>query len=308
MDSEDSTECRRLLANIRARSRPVAGGSGGMGRYEMHDTYLYFELGVVLNKVCSKAGVPDEQKYEYIRRATKNLKKEFGLLDATHVFKSSVSFVDAFGDLDHFKHVSTVCGNTMKRIEAGEHIFSKYNPLGISKRDLEEFEAKLLSGTLTYKEMQRACTELRRRYEGKDAELDYAGAFHSFETVMERVDESLDGTAKLRKRLRDRTTNLSTPLRYLLQLLAREDIFRKQMKKNQSKIPSSVRATDPDFSQLYAQLRQFTSGSREARDRLRKKINPYEMGQLQNKIRATESEENYEEYKHTQEILEKIQL
>lgn len=307
MGASDLSECRRILGEIKNRQTPVAGGSGGTGRYEMHDTFLYFELGVVLDNICKKAQIPNEKKLEYVRQITKDLKKEYDLHDTTHVFTSSLNFVSSFRDLDYFKHVSKVCGDTMKRIEAAELIFAKDNPAKISNKDLRDFEQRLLSGELTYKEMQKACTELRRKYEGSDADIDYSAAFHSFEAVMDCVDTALNGNAKTREKLRKETSEISTPVRYLLQLLAREDIFQKKIQEYKRKLPP-ITSRSLEFSELYKHLRGFLSASKMARDRLRKKINPYDMGQLQNKIRAAESEENYEDFKKTQEIFEKLQL
>lgn len=292
--------------------KPVAGGSLGTGRYEMRDTLLYFKLGQVLDEFIKNLGIEEDQKMEFVRRTTADLRKEFDLHEKTNIFTQSVRFLDAFKSEEYFKEISKLCKDSFNQLREVEMILAKDNPLNISPEDIENFKKQLASKKLTYKQMRELCNIIKYKYGQYKLRIDYTELQDAFESVDTVVGDALDGNIADRTKLRKKLGGESfiKRLRFLLALLARETVFKSQFAKYKDELEkvSFPRDTNANFVRLYSNMLQFTAGDERDRNILSKNITPFEMGHLNTMLKALENEIQYREYKSTQEIFKNIKI
>ncbi len=305
-------ECRPILSHIKKKMQIVTGGSQGTGRYLMRDTKLYFRLGQILNRYATNNAVLEEQKMDFVRRATADLLKEFRLHEKTNIFVQSMNFVDSFKDEEYFNEVSKLCKHSFNQIREVQTILAKDNPLGVTKEDLDSFKRQLSSRKLTYKQMRELCNMIRYKYGQYKLRVDYLELEDNFESIDTDIRNAIRDTTEDRSKLRMKLGGESfiKRLRYLLTLLARENVFALQFAKHKEELKavSFPKSTHHDFVRLYTTLLQFTNADERDRNSLRKHIKPYDMGQMHSMLKALENETQYREYKSTQEIFENIQI
>ena len=305
----DLSECRKILYEIHEKRRPVSGGSGRRPRYEMRKTVLYFKLGrVLLSLLDAYDGGPDNRSALLAKMIAK-LQEEFD--DSKNIFRWSIRFVRAFQDEEYLNEVSRLCNHSFGQLREVVEILGRDNPLGISQKDLRSFK-RGLTREITYEEMRNLCMKLKAKYVAEwKYQIDSADLQDLFDRVFRRIQEIVDtNRPALRAKWRDKLSlETITIFRHLLLLLSREATYQsvsKQKPEILSAINKRSKTQDEEMSELYEILLKFLKGGYSARERLRKIIQPIEMGRFQTMLKALISEEDYASFRKTEDLMRRI--
>ena len=213
---------RQIVKKIHKKRRTISGGTGKKSRYEMRDTYLYYELGKSILEIATKNGYQGEDKQNLISQTGSILQKEFD--DNENIARWSVRFAESFGGKE-FKEISKLCRNSLGQLREITDILDKRNPLEIKNEEIKTFKKEYAS-LETYDERRKLCTKLKRKYSQGGVDIDFVELQENFDFTDRIARNVRDGTADDRKKLRESLgSQLIQNLRYLFMLISRESTF-----------------------------------------------------------------------------------
>lgn len=299
--------CRTLILEMQGKRRPVSGGSGEKGRYEMRESHLYFDLGEALLEASGPGS--EERRTAALIGIIGKLAGEFG--ENPGLLRACVRFVEAFRTRQVFDEAAALCHQSLGQLREAVEILAADNPLGISEEDILKFRKQLGRAGITYEEVRTLSTDLKIKYRGKDeGSVDYAALQDSFSAVVDKVNLALAGGPSAREELRGTIGESLDSLRYLLMLMARESVFEES--RTRRSVISVARAPpaskDADLSVLQKGLSEHIDLGPRARDRLRRFVTPTEMGRLQAMLKALMSEEEYGKYNMIAELQKGLEI
>jgi hypothetical protein len=307
----DQVEIKNILLEIFSNQIPISGGGKNKKpSFYLRKPELYWNLGVSLKKAAENSNVPEEQRRDWILKSTRKLEDEIlgGKKDENQrTCVLAYNYVYELEDKDHFMFVADMAGHKFKQfrrkwLDYIYRIFSKKNPtLPDAKR--KQLSKKLLEKKYTHEQYNQILKEFRGKSKVSWSELEDA-----FLQLNTEVEESLESDEEKRRLFRESMTpQLIEQLRYLLQLLKIEDenTYNKIYNDNKSKFSKKIKTDLPSANTLVENLKNCIKDP-ELRKKLLRVMNPYEMGQLQTKLRSLESQENYQQYIETKDTFRNI--
>ena len=180
--------------------------------------------------------------------------------------------------------------------------FLKNVLLHILRQKKKKLAETLLKQPYTHDEINKILSEFRGK---KKISSEFGEAVS---IIRDDIDKSINGNKDDRKKLREKIgLKMIDNLRSLLQLLQMKNpqIYNSTYDAIKKEISTTTKTKYDSAKILFEDLRR---GARDEdiRKKIEKNFNTYQMGKLQNELRAVETEVNFDEYKDTQNKLESM--
>jgi len=314
-----------------------------LGNFDMRNSHLYWELGVLVKQFINSYKVSDEKIIDFIDTKLREIEKKIrhaGKRKGKESFDSWFTenkqtkkikppeelwvqlcweFVDQYQDEERWNLVAELSGNkfqdkegntlfTRKFAEDLLPYFSKKEPI----QNAEELQLRFI------KEISRFEKKPHRESEwepiiseifGKP-KIELMNAIINFDSIKSEVNEAIEeksGTAKHRSDLLESIQiNELELLRKLLRLISitDENKFQKRVK-DLGKLPSTIKTKHVAAKDLYKIL-FFLIKDMDSRHKFLHRRSSYDLSMLNTKLKAISGEEYYQEYLEAQKLRQEL--
>jgi len=303
----ETLRIKNLIKKIQEKSTTLSGGSGEKVRYVMYEPDLYWKLGEVIEELMNNLEVPENERFSWIDENLRSLEEQ--IWPGHHPSKMSYKFKYHFIDKERFNTVKKISGDKFKQFRAKRA--SDYLCLNFSKR----------KPTATPEQQEQLIKELAKKNFSHDEFLSVKQQIlgitkipsieieENYEKFFDLIQNAINGDSNSRNDFREKlgTGNIK-PITWLLQLLREtnnqkfEKMYKSQVK---SVIQKNFHSKYPFVDSLYKQLRSCL-GESEKLSILHTVIQPSQMSEMNSKLKAIKSEDDFQEYRNRKEALKKI--
>jgi len=301
------SKIEEILKQIKQEQEPISGGSGKVERYSMRKPELYWELGLAVKEEAEKTNIPKEQRREWARRKFEKLdKKFFGKVREKPICFISYEFYNEFQNKEHFLKVANAAGHKFgklrrKRIEDLQSVLSLREPT-ISKKKQQQLIEKLCERDYTRAEF----LDIKSKIQGKES-IPWSNFREAYYNLTQDVEMAITGDEKVRKELRTLIgMNSIDQIRYLTQLVKMTNVSHLEEAIKKVKSTLSKKGTDKPPAGVLLTVLKKCYKEKKLREKLLRQINPYELSELQTKLRAIQNEDSFDEYQERQESINKM--
>ena len=312
----DQEKLNYFLNELKKLGKEMSGGNKDKLRpsYVLRDPDFYWNFGKFLVEQAQQ--IDEEQRYRWICRQTKNLEKEIlGPTKDDWLVPKIYTWVDELQDKDHFMYVANLAGHKfgsfrIKVLEYIYDIYSKKNPSQYSESKKNKLAEQLLEKKLGHRG-EGGVNDILREFRGKTETAIGYGVKNSFNTLSSKVEDAVEnGTPEDRESLKNEIgKNMIDKLRTYLQILplGESSLFEEMVSEYKTQLGRKISTKNDDAKKLDEVFGRCIK-DKDAKMRLMKLINSYEMGETNTFLNAIESEPNYQEWKRTKENFEQMMV
>ena len=297
------------IQNLIKKIRDKAEYTPGLGdSYVMREPDLYWKLGEVLEELFEKNNIPKDERIMYITNNLTKVEKEIWSRSGVGLSQKSYKIKYDFIDKERFDTVKMIAGHKFKnfRIKRVEYLlknFSKRKPTATEEQQKEMikvFSKKDFGHDDFLKEKQKILGVFK---------IDQPKIQEYYDQIIKLVQNAFDGDQNQREELRKSVgLDYFEPIRWLLQLVkeANPTKFEIMYKRNvKSKIQKNYKSKHKFLDSFYVELRSCL-GDFEKITLLHDIIPPNELSDLNSKLKALQTEENFATYNLRKQELKNI--
>lgn len=297
------------IQNLIKKIRDKAEYTPGLGdSYVMREPDLYWKLGEVLEELFEKNNIPKDDRIIHITENLTKVEEEIWPRSGVGLSQKSYKIKYHFIDKERFDTVKMIAGHKfknfrIKRVEYLLHNFSKRKPTATEEQQkvmIKVFSKKDFGHDDFLKEKQKILGVFK---------IDQPKIQEYHEQIIKLVQNAFDGDPNQREELRKSVgLDYFEPIRWLLQLVkeANPTKFEIMYKRNvKSKIQKNYKSKHKFLDSFYVELRSCLGDFEKIR-LLHDIIQPNELSDLNSKLKALQTEENFKTYNLRKEELKNI--
>ena len=297
------------IKNLIKKIRDKAEYPPGLGdSYIMREPDLYWKLGEVLEELFEKNNIPKDKRIMHITENLTKVEKEIWPRSGVGLSQKSYKIKYHFIDKERFDTVKMIAGYKFKnfRIKRVEYLlnnFSKRKSTATEEQQKEMikvFSKKDFGHDDFLKEKQKILGVFK---------INQTKIQEYYDQIIKLVQNAFDGDQNQREELRKSVgLDYFEPIRWLLQLVkeANPTKFEIMYKRNvKSKIQKNYKSKHKFLDSFYVELRSCL-GDFEKITLLHDTISPSELSDLNSKLKALQTEENFGTYNLRKQELKNI--
>lgn len=297
---------QNLIKKIKNKSETLSGGSGEKIRYIMREPDLYWNLGEVITELLKEKNISESEQRSWIDENLTPIENK--IWPGHHLIKKSYKIKYELIDKEQFDKVKKIAGHKFKqfRLKRCEYLlqsFSKRKPSATPEQQ-EQLIRKLSEKNYTHDEF----LEEKRKILGV-FKIPFDEIEENYDIIFELLESAIEGDELQRDKLRKEIGKEHfEPFRWLLQLAKESNPqkFNKMYKKKvKTAIQKDFRTKHSSLNSFYKQLRSCLEDF-EKISLLHTVIQPSQMSNMNSKLKALQSEVNFQEYKNRKEALKDI--
>ncbi len=297
---------QNLIKKIKSKSETLSGGSGEKARYIMREPDLYWNLGEVIEELLKTKNIPENERHVWIEDNLMSIEED--IWPGHRLIKKSYKIKYELIDKEQFDIVKNIAGHRFRlfRLKRCEYLlssFSKRKPSATPQQQ-EQLIKKLSERDYTHDEFLDEKQKILGISKIPRDEIE-----ENYEAVLELLKKAFEGNEKQRDELRKQIGEKNfQPLRWLLQL-TKETNQQKFKTMYTRKVKSVIQK---DFKTKYSFLNSFYKHLRSCLEDFDKMsllqdiIQPGEMSSMNSRLKALESESNFQQFNARKEALKDI--